>query len=113
MAFAVAALANDDDHFPLAALIAIIATVPLIQSPQPEPAESAQRTAQTNQNSNSAKQSGFRSYINLTSGYCTSERPNSQSEWRKKFICESKITDVVIVGVSTEMTWAEGGNDAD
>jgi hypothetical protein len=84
----------------LIALIAVSWSRPLIQGSSPKPAESAQRPAQANQDSYGAKQSGFRSYINLTSGYCTSERPNAQSEWRKNFICESKVTDVIIAGLT-------------
>ena len=84
----------------LIALIAIVATVPLVQRPPQESTESAQRAAKTDQGTNGFNYGRFRPYINITANYCTSERPNAASEWRKKFICDSKITDVIIAALT-------------
>jgi hypothetical protein len=80
----------------LIALIAVSWPRPLVQGPPPQATESADRPTKADQNGDAFSYARFRAYINSTTEYCTSERPNAQSEWRKKFICESKITDVVI-----------------
>jgi hypothetical protein len=73
---------------------------PLVQGPPPQATESANRTAEADKKSDGFDYTRLRSYINSAAGYCTSERPNAPSEWRKKFICESKITDAVIAGLT-------------
>ena len=83
----------------LIALIAVSWARPL-SPPQQQTAESAERSAQADHQGQHFDYWGFRSYIDATANYCTSERPNAASEWRKKFICESKITDVVIAGLT-------------
>jgi hypothetical protein len=80
----------------LIALVALSWPKPLIQGPPPEATKSAEGPSQSEQKSEAFNYAPLRSYINSTAGYCTSERPNPQSEWRKRFICESKITDAVI-----------------
>jgi hypothetical protein len=80
----------------LIALIAISWPRPLIQGPPPKAIENAERPADGQQKGNGFDYTRFRSYIEAPASYCTSERPNAPSEWRKKFICESKITDAVI-----------------
>jgi hypothetical protein len=84
----------------LIALIAVSWPRPLIQGPPPQATESTNRTTESQQKSDGFDYTRFRSYIQLSAGYCTSERPNQQSEWRKKFICESKVTDVVLAGLT-------------
>ncbi len=84
----------------LIALIAVAWPRPLIQSPQTQAAESASRAEQRNQDGKYFDWARFRSYIDETADYCTSERPSAPSEWRKKFICESKVTDVIIAGLT-------------
>lgn len=66
---------------------------PLVQGPAPQATESPQTSDKGQSKRNYPR---VRPYINAIAGYCTSERPNAPSEWRKKFLCESKITDVVI-----------------
>lgn len=80
----------------LIALIALSWSRPLVQRPPPQATESAKRPSESQNKSDGFGHAGLRSYINSAAGYCTSERPNAPSEWRKKFICESKITDAVI-----------------
>lgn len=80
----------------LIALIAVSWPRPLIQGPAPQAAESAQRATEPNKGGDGFDYARIHSYVDLAGSYCTNERPNAASEWRKKFICESKITDVVI-----------------
>jgi hypothetical protein len=80
----------------LIALIAISWSRPLVQGPPPKATEGPERAAQGQQKGDASSYARFRSYIDASAGYCTSERPNAPSEWRKKFICESKITDAII-----------------
>jgi hypothetical protein len=85
----------------LISLIAVSWSRPLIQGPPPPQAtESANRTAQGQDKRDSFDYTRLRSYIDATASYCTSERPSAPAEWRKKFICESKITDVVIAALT-------------
>ena len=84
----------------LIALIAVSWSRSLIERSPPQTIESANGSAQSKQRGSSFDYARLRSYMDLTAGYCTSERPNAQSEWRKKFICESKITDVVIAALT-------------
>jgi hypothetical protein len=84
----------------LIALIAISWSRPLVQGPPPKATESPERAAQGQQKGDASSYARFRSYIDASAGYCTSERPNAPSEWRKKFICESKITDAVIAALT-------------
>jgi hypothetical protein len=80
----------------LIALVAVSWSRPLIQGPPPQAKESTYGTAETNKKGDVFDYTRFSSYIQGAAGYCTSPRPNEQSEWSKKFICESKITDAVI-----------------
>jgi hypothetical protein len=84
----------------LIVLIAVSWFRPLVQSPPPQATESAQRPADGQNKGGGFDYTRIRSYIEVSASYCTSERPNAQSEWRKKFICESKITDAVIAGLT-------------
>lgn len=84
----------------LIALIAVAWPRPLIQSPPPQTTESTQRATEANKSSDGFDYARFSSYVDLATSYCTSESPNRQEEWGKKFICESKITDVVIAGLT-------------
>lgn len=74
---------------------------PLIQGPPPKATQSAQRAAQSDQEGDGLYYARLRAYVNATANYCTSERPNAASEWRKQFICDSKITDVIIAALTT------------
>lgn len=80
----------------LIALVSISWLRPSIEGPKPKATESTNGTNKSNHNSSGFDYWGIRSYINVTANYCTSNRPNAPSEWRKNFICDSKITDVVI-----------------
>jgi hypothetical protein len=80
----------------LIALISVSWSRPLIQSLPPQTQESPGRSTGTDGRGNSLDYLIIRSYVNSAAAYCTSERPNAPSEWRKRFICDSKITDVVI-----------------
>jgi hypothetical protein len=84
----------------LIALIAVSWSRPLVQIPPPQGTESANRASQADKKSAAFDYARLRSYIDATAGYCTSERPSAPSEWRKKFICESKITDAVIAALT-------------
>lgn len=78
----------------LIALIAVALPRPLIQYPSPQATEGAQGAA--DKAGDGFDYSRLRSYVDLATNYCTSESPNRQEEWGRKFICESKITDAVI-----------------
>jgi hypothetical protein len=78
----------------LVALIAVSLSRPLVQGPPQQAIAYGAHEAE--QSDKSFGYSQIRSYIEAPASYCISERPNAASEWRKKFICESKITDVVI-----------------
>lgn len=80
----------------LIALIAVSWWRPLVQSPPPQTTENTNRAGETDKKSQAFDYARLRSYIDSTANYCTSDRPNAPSEWSKKFICESKITDAVI-----------------
>jgi hypothetical protein len=84
----------------LIALVAISWSRPLIQGPPPQANERPQGAAEAAQNGHAFNYARLRYYIDSSAGYCTSERPNQQSEWRKKFLCESKITDVVVAALT-------------
>jgi hypothetical protein len=84
----------------LIALIAVSWSRPLIYGPPPQATESTQRPTEGQEKGGGFDYTRIRSYIEASAGYCTSERPNAQSEWRKKFICESKITDAVIAALT-------------
>ena len=64
--------------------------------PSPHPAKSASNSGKTNESPGVFSYARIRPYINSAANYCTSTRPNDPSEWRKKFICESKVTDAII-----------------
>jgi hypothetical protein len=85
----------------LIALIAVSWPRPLVRGPPAQAAtERYERPVEVRKESYGFYYARFGQYIDATANYCTSERPNAASEWQKKFICESKITDVVIAGLT-------------
>src|SRR6266481_2190801 len=88
-------------------LLAVIASDSWAQSPQNPPPQTDQKTNRTTE-SEDGSDNRFFSYLHFVSNYCTSKRANEDAEWRKKFICESKITDAVIAIFTIVLTFFTG-----
>jgi hypothetical protein len=66
------------------------------KSPPPQADERRAEPEKRQQDAGGPDYRRLRTYLHPVSSYCTSVRPDEQSEWRKKFMCESKITDAVL-----------------
>lgn len=76
----------------------------LEQKPQPEADNKSDRAGESQKGANKR----LFSRLDFISNYCTSHRSSEQAEWRKAFICESKITDVVIAVFTIALTGFTG-----
>jgi hypothetical protein len=88
-------------------LIVILVSVIPAQSqnrPQPQPQQQADRASKSQYRA----EAGFFSRLDFISPYCTRATGDEQNKWRKNFICEVKITDVVIAAFTAFLavfTW--------